>query len=136
MTSILLPGAEVAIEGCEERGADLWVPIHSLPATGWELKPEGACRGDVCVPLPAGAEAEFTDGERFSFTALARQLGMPSASHAASGTWAFGESSETRNDALQSLVAPDFSLPDLEGRVHRLMDYRGHKVFLIAWASW
>ncbi len=27
-------------------------------------------------------------------------------------------------------AAPDFSLPDQEGRVHRLSDYRGRWVFL------
>ncbi|MCA9830222.1 MAG: redoxin domain-containing protein [Dehalococcoidia bacterium] len=61
---------------------------------------------------------------------------MPFASHAATDTWAFGESSETRNDALDSLIAPDFSLPDLSGGEHRLSDYRGKKVILLAWASW
>ena len=34
------------------------------------------------------------------------------------------------------LTAPDFSLPDLEGREHSLSDYRGNKVFLATWASW
>ncbi|MGH9867118.1 MAG: peroxiredoxin family protein [Candidatus Polarisedimenticolia bacterium] len=32
--------------------------------------------------------------------------------------------------------APDFSLLDLEGRVRRLRDRRGHWVFLYFWASW
>ena len=32
--------------------------------------------------------------------------------------------------------APDFTLPDLEGRQHSLSDYRGRKVFLASWASW
>ena len=32
--------------------------------------------------------------------------------------------------------APDFALPDLDGRVHRLSDFRGRKVFLATWASW
>ena len=32
--------------------------------------------------------------------------------------------------------APDFALPDPSGRIHRLSDYRGKKVFLVTWASW
>ena len=37
---------------------------------------------------------------------------------------------------LRSGEAPDFALPDLSGRMHRLSDYRGKKVLLYAWASW
>ena len=33
-------------------------------------------------------------------------------------------------------LAPDFSLPDINGQPHRLSDYRGKKVFLATWASW
>lgn len=32
--------------------------------------------------------------------------------------------------------APDFALPDLEGRVHRLSEYAGKVVFLNVWATW
>ena len=38
--------------------------------------------------------------------------------------------------ALDSLEAPDFSLPDLEGNLHSLTDRRGKKVLLVAYASW
>ncbi|TAK76433.1 MAG: redoxin domain-containing protein [Dehalococcoidia bacterium] len=34
------------------------------------------------------------------------------------------------------LDAPDFELPDLDGRMHRLSDRRGKKVVLALWASW
>ena len=32
--------------------------------------------------------------------------------------------------------APDFALRDLDGRVHRLSDYRGQVVFINFWATW
>jgi cytochrome oxidase Cu insertion factor (SCO1/SenC/PrrC family) len=32
--------------------------------------------------------------------------------------------------------APEFSLPDLEGRQVRLADYRGKVVLLFYWATW
>ncbi|NDG42002.1 MAG: TlpA family protein disulfide reductase, partial [Betaproteobacteria bacterium] len=38
--------------------------------------------------------------------------------------------------ALSTLEAPDFELPDLAGQTHRLSDYRGKKVLLATWASW
>ena len=35
-----------------------------------------------------------------------------------------------------SLEAPDFELPDIDGRRHKLSDYRGQRVLLLGWASW
>ena len=120
-------------------GENLWVPADDLaPASGWELRPEGACRGDVCVPIPRGREGEFLRERpaRFNIAGLARLLGQPVVHDDAHGVWSFGESAADRSSAMRSLQAPDFTLPDLEGRPHALADYRGKKVFLVFWASW
>ena len=45
-------------------------------------------------------------------------------------------SASERARPLAALEAPDFTLPDLEGRLHSLSDHRGKKVFLVAYASW
>lgn len=50
--------------------------------------------------------------------------------------WVLGTGAAQRAAALATLQAPDFSLPDLDGRVQRLSDHRGRKVFLVSWASW
>ena len=120
-------------------GEDLWVRASELAAaTGWELRPEGACRAEVCVPVPRGREGEFLrDGSaRFNLGAFARLLGQPVVRDATNGVWSFGESAAARSAAMHSLRAPDFTLPDLDGRPHALADYRGKKVFLVFWASW
>jgi hypothetical protein len=119
----------------------LWLDTAELKRlAGWELKPEGICHGDLCVPLPAGHESEFAskrDGATwFNFTALAGLMGKPWAADAKNRVWYFGAQAAERGSALRSLAAPDFELPDLEGKLHRLSDYRGRKVFLLAWASW
>jgi hypothetical protein len=120
-------------------GDDLWLSLDDLhAATGWELKPQGACLGDVCVPIPAGRRADFVraDGKHFNFAALARLLQQPVVHDAAHAVWFVGEAASTRSGALQSLQAPDFTLPDLDGKQHSLSGYRGKKVLLVSWASW
>ena len=47
-----------------------------------------------------------------------------------------GVSASARAKALGSLEAPDFTLPDLDGRPHSLSQQRGKKVLLVAYASW
>jgi hypothetical protein len=119
----------------------LWLETAELKRlAGWELKPEGICRGDLCVPIPPGADAKFTwkrDGATYlNFTALADLMGKPWAGDSTHRVWYFGAEAAERGNALKSLGAPDFELPDLDGKLHRLSDYRGKKVFLLAWASW
>ena len=48
----------------------------------------------------------------------------------------FAAPAAARAEALRSGMAPDFELPDLDGRLHRLSDYRGRKVVLYAYGSW
>jgi len=47
-----------------------------------------------------------------------------------------GVSAQERAGRLAALEAPDFTLPDLAGRLHSLREHRGKKVFLVAYASW
>lgn len=63
-------------------------------------------------------------------------MNQPVTRDVAHHAWAFGASVKTRSDALFSLVAPDFTRPDLDGRLHSLSDYRGKKVFLYSWGSY
>jgi hypothetical protein len=92
--------------------------------TGWAIKPEGACRGEVCVPLP----------ERFDVSELARRLQMPLVGDERSRVWALGP--EAGGHALRTAELPDIVLPDRNGEDFSLRSLRGTKVFMIAWASW
>jgi hypothetical protein len=62
--------------------------------------------------------------------------GRPVALDAAEGAAYVGISAEARGRQLASLEAPDFTLPDLDGRAHSLSTHRGKKVFLVAYGSW
>ena len=103
-------------------------------ALGWELRPEGLCRGDVCVPV-RDREA-LADATGISLAAFAAALGRPLALDVEERAAALGTPAASRAAALTSLEAPDFTLPDLDGRLHSLSEHRGKKVLLIAYASW
>ena len=100
-------------------------------ATGWTLKPEGACHGDVCVPL---RDASPADG-RVSVAAVAEKLGMPLLHDPEVGLYALGHAT-LGGRALASAVAPELELPDLDGNVFRLSSLRGKKVVLVAWSPY
>jgi len=68
--------------------------------------------------------------------ALWRLLGRAVAQSARGDAWVLGTSSGERAQALRSLEAPDFALPDQDGRLHTLSEHRGKKVLLVTWASW
>jgi len=107
----------------------LEVDVASFEArTGWELKPQGACKAEMCVPLPP------IDGATMDAHVFAERLGMPIVEDAKHGLWALGP--ETLGRALASAEAPELVLPDRNGVEFRLSSLRGMKVFLLAWASW
>ncbi|MCE9673994.1 redoxin domain-containing protein [Myxococcus stipitatus] len=117
-------------------GDALWLDMGELErATGWLWKPEGLCRGETCMPIPRG-NRRLVAGERLDVAGVWRQAGWPVVHSRSGNLWVLGEDASRRAAALTSLQAPDFVLPDLEGRLHRLSDYRGRKVFLVTWASW
>lgn len=95
--------------------------------TGWEIKPEGACKGDVCVPLgrPTG----------FDLRATAERLGMALVEDAAAGLWALGPDS-VGGRALLTAEAPELRLPTFDGTEFRLSSLRGQRVVLVAWAPY
>src|SRR5215210_2261483 len=99
--------------------------------TGWDIKPQGACKGEICVSLPG---AFTTAGGKINLPQLAQRLRMPLIRDEAAGLWCLGP--EAGGKALTTAQAPDFELPDWQGRSFRLSSLRGQKVLLVAWASW
>jgi hypothetical protein len=133
MLTLIDDGAVHEVEATIEDGRVL-LPPEALGALGWELHPEGLCRDGLCVPVPDPAALEV--GGRVDLQVLARILDRPLAVDTEERVAYLGVSAGDRARALRSLVAPDFALPDLAGRPHRLSDHRGKKVLLVAYASW
>jgi hypothetical protein len=102
---------------------------------GWEAKPEGLCRDEVCIPLPGDVSDRTRDG-LIDVDVLARLLDRPVAIDTSEQVLAFAASPNERAAALRSGQAPDFELPDVDGVLHRLSDHQGRKIVLYAYASW
>lgn len=118
-------------------GDSLWLDRSGIEAaTGWSWKPEGLCQGELCVPLPRNTARPVNQGDQLDIAALWQHMGHPVEHDAAGQTWVLGTAPAARAQALATLSAPDFELPDLDGKPHRLSDYRGSKVLLATWASW
>jgi len=136
-TTVVYHGRSLAVDTTNSSADGLWIPIVDLEkVSGWQLKPEGVCKGEICMPMPPGREEEFVQNGEFNLAALAGMLGETVVHSEDLSVWVILESNSQAGGPTQSLEAPDFALPDLEGRIYRLSDYRGNKVFLVAWASW
>ena len=103
-------------------------------ATGWALKPEGFCRGEVCVPV-RDRSFQGADG-RIDVALSAVALGRPVVVDAARGIAAIGEPAHRIAEQMITLRAPEFTLPDLDGNPVSLRDFNRRKVLLLAWSSW
>ena len=119
---------------------ELWITTADLTrATRFELKPQGVCRDQLCFPVPKARANEFMqkDHEKtvFNLLAFAQLVKQPVAHDETLSTWYFGQRADQR-EGLASLQAPDFTLPDMAGKMHSLSDFRGKKVLLVTWASW
>ena len=136
MAVVLTDQAE--FEAAPRRGPPgLWLNARDLARiTGFEAKPEGFCKGDICVPVPHGVARYVDEAGNIDAAAFWRHIGNVAVRDKAGEVWAFGAGAGERAQALETLEAPDFELPDFDGRLHRLSDYRGQKVFLSSWASW
>lgn len=120
--------ARFAADGVRLRPADV------STAVGWELKPEGLCRGGICIPIRD--RQRLVDADGIELGALAEVLERPLALDVDERAAYLAASATDRGAQLASLQAPEFTLPDLSGRRHSLSDYRGRKVLLVAYASW
>lgn len=97
--------------------------------TGWAAKPEGLCKGPLCVPLPGGVT------EPLDAAVVAERLGMPVVHDEAHGLWALGPST-AGGRALESAELPALALPDLGGTPFDFSSLRGRRAVIVAWASW
>lgn len=106
-------------------------PEAFFEQTGWAAKPEGLCRGEVCVPSPGALRS---DG-RIDVAVVAERLSMPLLRDDPSGIWVLGPSALSGR-ALDTAVVPPLSLSTFDGTPFDFSSLLGRKIVLAAWASW
>jgi len=96
-------------------------------ATGWSLKPEGLCRGEMCVP------AKGLDADALELSSVASALHRSVVVDVDGGVAAFA--GDPMSAGMRASI-DELELPDLDGNIVRMSDFAGRKRLLIAWASW
>jgi hypothetical protein len=140
-TAVIYDGIPSEVTASSESSKDLWITMKDLKrATRFVVKPQGVCRDELCFPLPSKRKAEFISKRGavtwFNLTAFAGLVKQPVARDEKTGVWYFGKREDERGAYIASLEAPNFTLPDINGKTHSLADYRGKKLLLVTWASW
>ena len=139
--TIIYDGTATEVGAAAFDSKDVWITLKDLTrATGFAVKPQGVCREELCFPIPKARKAQFINKQGsvtwFNLSEFARLLKQPVAADAKNATWYFGPRPEAQNGYVATLEAPNFTLPDVNGKTHSLSDFRGKKVLLITWASW
>ncbi len=129
--TVLFGENAVALDKVRADPQNLWIQSKDLPRINeFEVKPQGACRADVCIPL----SKTLKNGDWFNLTGFAHKIGETVV--ADQNIYSFGEIPVLRGGFYNSRIAPDFAVPDRKGKVVHLSDFRGKKTLVITWASW
>jgi hypothetical protein len=137
LTLIDQDGAERTIAADVVEGKVLFAADVLPEATGWTVEPQGLCRGDICVPIRG--KGVISENGLVDLAEFGAATGVPLALELDGldgPVAALAERSDERTAAITSGVAPDFTLPDLEGNPVSLHDFDRRKRLLLAWASW
>ena len=92
--------------------------------------------GTKFTVIDGGRATDLDEAEGIARATKAGASGRPVAIDRDERAAYLGVSAAERAKVLSSLEAPDFTLPDLDGRMHTLSAHRGKKVLLVAYASW
>jgi hypothetical protein len=130
-TTVLFGDTATTLSQTRVEKSDLWIrPADLTRVNGFELKPQGACRAEVCIPVPKAMRKSGW----FNLTGFAKRAGQSWVNDGQ--TWSFTEVPILRAGYLRSRTAPDFAVPDRKGRMFKLSDSQGKKRLIVTWASW
>ena len=122
-----------AASGRVDAGRVLLDVVSLTELTGWTRRPEGLCKGETCVPV---RDPDLDDDGAVDVARFAAALGRPAVVDATLGVVAIGEPSSERRGPIEAGIAPDFTLPQLDGGTFTFSSLGRRKKLLLAWSSW
>ena len=135
-TTVLYQGKAVTLSETGNGDSLLIRPEDLSRVNGFELKPQGACFKDMCIPMNDDLLVEQDGRQWFDLTAFADLLGQPYVADRESRVWSFAEIPAKREGMLVNAMAPEFEVTDRQGKVVRLADFKGKKALIVTWSSW
>jgi hypothetical protein len=106
-------------------------PSELLAITGYELKRQGLCRDDICVPA-AGLDTSAGIDLRAAAALLRRPLTVDDET----GDAALAAPVPALGESVVGQSIADLVLPDLDGNTVAWSAIGRKKKVLVAWASW
>jgi len=135
-TTVLYQGKAVTLSETGKGDGLLIKPDDLSRVNGFELKPEGACFNDICIPMNDDLLVEQDGKPWFDLAAFADLLGQPYVADKQSRVWSFAEIPAKRDDMMVNAMAPEFEVTDRQGKVIRMADFKGKKALIVTWSSW
>jgi hypothetical protein len=135
-TTVLYQGKAVSLPETGIGDGLLIRPDELARVNGFELKPEGVCYKDICIPMREHLLVEQDGSQWFDLTAFADLLGQPYVADREARVWSFAEIPAKRENMMVNAMAPEFEVNDRQGNVIRLADFKGKKALIVTWSSW
>jgi hypothetical protein len=134
--TVLYQGNSITLSKIGEGKNLLIRPEDLTRVNGFELKPQGACFAEMCIPLTAELMVEQNGSQWFDLCAFAELLGQAYVADAETKVWSFAEIPAKRDSMMVDAMAPDFEVTDRKGNVIRMADLKGKKALIVTWSSW
>ena len=130
----ILTNSVTSIVGHWDEGDPFVDPAEIKAVFGWEIKPEGLCKDEACIPI--NKEQSIKNQERYNLRAVAHLTGHPTLISQELKTVTIGQPAGLCSAALKDKIAPNFVLPDIGGVDRAFSDWAGKKRLLVAFSSW
>jgi len=134
--TVLYQGKQITLTNIGDGERLLIDPADLTRINGFEVKAEGACYEDACIPITSDLLVQQGDRTWLDLCAFADLIEQPYVADTQARVWSFADIPARRENLMVSAQAPDFEVKDRQGNVIRMADFKGKKALIVTWSSW